>query len=71
MTEREIRRIHAACVVRSWDDSTDDDSRIVLEQATDVIRHLRGMVHEMSRRLARQALHLERAELALQRGGGE
>jgi hypothetical protein len=63
MTDREITAAHAACRRRSWDDSTDDDSRIVLERAGDAMTELRRRVRDLRHRLARQALHLERAEL--------
>jgi bifunctional DNA-binding transcriptional regulator/antitoxin component of YhaV-PrlF toxin-antitoxin module len=63
MTDREITAAHAACRRRSWDDSTDDDSRIVLERAGDAMTELRRRVRDLRHRLARQAMHLERAEL--------
>ena len=63
MTNREITAIHAACRRRSWEDSTDDASRLVLERAGDAITVLKAQVKERDERLARQALHLERAEL--------
>jgi hypothetical protein len=70
MTDREITAAHAACRRRSWDDSTDDASRLVLERAADAMTVLRKrlkdrdeMIAERDERLARQALHLERAEL--------
>jgi len=64
MTDRDVTAIHAACRRRSWEDSTDDASRLVLERAGDCITHLRKAVRDMRRRLVRQAAHLERAELA-------
>jgi hypothetical protein len=63
MTDREITAAHAACRRRSWDDSTDDASRLVLERAGDAIGELRRRVRDLRDRLARQSLHLERAEL--------
>jgi hypothetical protein len=63
MTDREITAAHAACRRRSWEDSTDDASRLVLERAGDAIGELRRRVRDLRDRLARQALHLERAEL--------
>jgi hypothetical protein len=63
MTDREITAAHAACRRRSWDDSTDDASRLVLERAGDAIGELRRRVRDLRERLARQAIALERAEL--------
>ena len=63
MTNREITAIHTACRRRSWEDSTDDASRLVLERAGDAITVLKSQVKERDERLARQAIHLERAEL--------
>jgi len=63
MTRREIAAIHRACRRRSWDDDTDDVSRLVLERAGDAITALKQQVKERDARLARQAIHLERAEL--------
>ena len=63
MTDREITAAHAAVRRRSWDDSTDDASRLVLERAGDAISELRCRVRDLRDRLARQAIHLERAEL--------
>ena len=63
MTRREIAAIHAACRRRSWEDSTDDASRLVLERACDAIGQLRREVRDLQHRLSRQAIHLERAEL--------
>jgi hypothetical protein len=63
MTNREINAIHSACFRRSWDDDTDDASRVVFEQASLAITALKSQVKDMRERLARQALHLERAEL--------
>ena len=63
MTDREITAAHAAVRRRSWEDSTDDASRLVLERAGDAITVLKAQVKERDERLARQAIHLERAEL--------
>ena len=63
MTDREITAAHAACRRRSWEDSTDDASRLVLERAGDAIGELRRRVRDLRDRLARQAIALERAEL--------
>jgi hypothetical protein len=63
MTRREINEIHSACFRRSWDDDTDDASRIVLERASEAITALKAQVKERDERLARQAIALERAEL--------
>jgi len=63
MTRREINAIHSACFRRSWDDDTDDASRVVFEQASLAMTVLKAQVKERDERLARQALHLERAEL--------
>ena len=63
MTNREINAAHSACFRRSWDDDTDDTSRLVFEQASQAITSLKSQVKDMRDRLARQALHLERAEL--------
>jgi hypothetical protein len=70
MTDREIAKVHARVVARSWANNTDDKSRIVLEQAGEAMRFVRGeinalreMVLDRDARLVRQALHLERAEL--------
>lgn len=63
MTKREINAIHSAVFRRSWDDDTDDVSRLVLEQASQAITALKRQLKDMRERLARQALHLERAEL--------
>jgi hypothetical protein len=46
-----------------WEDSTDDASRLVLERAADAMTALRKRLKDRDERLARQALHLERAEL--------
>jgi len=61
--ERELRTVRVACYRRAWDDATDDDSRTVLWDASDALRQLMRENHELKKRLARQALHLERAEL--------
>ena len=63
MTSREITAVHAACRRRSWENSTDDASRLVLERAGDAISQLRREVRDLQHRLSRQAIHLERAEL--------
>ena len=63
MTDREITAAHAACRRRSWDDDTDDASRLVLERASQAMTALKSQVKERDERLARQAIHLERAEL--------
>jgi hypothetical protein len=63
MTRREINAIHSACFRRSWDDDTDDESRIVLEQASQAITALKRQLKDRDARLARQAVALERAEL--------
>jgi hypothetical protein len=63
MTDREISAAHAACRRRSWEDSTDDASRLVMERAADAMTALRKRLKDRDERLARQALHLERAEL--------
>jgi hypothetical protein len=63
MTRSEINAIHSAVFRRSWDDDTDDESRIVLEQASQAITALKSQVKDLRERLARQALQLERAEL--------
>jgi hypothetical protein len=63
MTSREIAAVRAACRRRSWDDDTDDASRMVLERAGDAIGQLRRRVRALGERLARQAIALERAEL--------
>ena len=63
MTSREINAAHSACFRRSWDDDTDDASRLVLERASLAMTVLKSQVKDMRHRLARQALHLERAEL--------
>ena len=69
MTSDEIERIHARCVVRMWDDDTDDESRLLLELVCDAMRDLRRTVRrqdrtidELQKRLVRQAASLERAE---------
>jgi hypothetical protein len=62
MTSDDIRQIHARCVRRMWDDDTDDTSRVVLERACDVIRHMRRELRERDARLVRQAALLERVE---------
>jgi hypothetical protein len=36
--------IREACARRSWDDDVDDESRILLEHAADVIRELQSRV---------------------------
>ena len=63
MTDREISAAHAACRRRMWEDATDDASRLVLERAADAMTALRKRLKDRDERLARQALHLERAEL--------
>ena len=63
MTNREINAIHSACFRRSWDDDTDDASRVVCEQASLAMTVLKAQVKERDERLARQAIALERAEL--------
>jgi DNA invertase Pin-like site-specific DNA recombinase len=63
MTRREINAIHSACFRRSWDDDTDDASRVVFEQASLAMTVLKSQVKERDERLARQAIALERAEL--------
>jgi len=45
------------CVARAWADDINDDDRMRLEFAADTIRSL-------MKRLTRQAMHLERAEVA-------
>lgn len=62
MTDRELRQVIALCRRRSWDNDVDDTSRIVLEVAYDALRELRYSIKETRERLARQAVHLERAE---------
>jgi hypothetical protein len=63
MTRREINAIHSQVFRRSWDDDTDDESRIVLELASQAITALKRQVKDRDERLARQAIALERAEL--------
>jgi len=63
MTKREINAIHSAVFRRSWDDDTDDVSRLVLEQASQAITALKRQLKDRDARLARQAVALERAEL--------
>jgi hypothetical protein len=63
MTRREINAIHSACFRRSWDDDTDDASRVVLERASQAMTALKAQAKERDERLARQAIALERAEL--------
>jgi len=63
MTKREINAIHSAVFRRSWDDDTDDASRIVLERASQAMTALKAQVKDRDERLARQAVALERAEL--------
>ena len=62
MTDREITAAHAAARRRSWEDSTDDASRLVLERAADAITALRRRLKERDARLVAQAASLERAE---------
>lgn len=45
-----------ACMARAWDDSTDDTSRLLLEQAAVTITHLAGRCVEL-------AAVIERVEL--------
>ena len=67
MTKREINAIHSACFRRSWDDDTDDASRLVLERSSQAMTALKSQVKDLRERLARQALHLERAEAGNER----
>jgi len=62
MTDREIISVHAAARRRSWEDSTDDASRLVLERACDAISELKRRLKERDARLVTQAAALERAE---------
>ena len=63
MTDREVLAAIWATRRRSWEDSTDDASRLVLERAYDAMRVMRHGIKERDERLARQAVLLERAEL--------
>jgi hypothetical protein len=63
MTDEEFAKAHARVVARMWSNNVDDRSRLVLEQAADAMRWARGEIKSLRERLARQALHLERAEL--------
>ena len=62
MTDRDIIAAHAACRLRSWEDSCDDASRLVLERAADAISVLKRRLKEREARLVTQAVALERAE---------
>jgi hypothetical protein len=62
MTDREIAKVHARVVARSWASNTDDKSRVVLEDAADAMRFVRGEIKALRARLASQAVELERAE---------
>ena len=62
MTDEEFAKAHARVVARMWSNNVDDRSRLVLEQAADAMRWARGEIKSLRERLARQALHLERAE---------
>ncbi len=66
MTDREILAAIWATRRRSWDDDTDDASRLVLERAYDAMRVMRHAIKERDARLARQAVLVERAELDLE-----
>lgn len=71
MSADDIRETIASCRRAAWADPTPDDLRVPLWNAYDALRQQRSEIVTLRERLARQALHLERAELALQRGGGE
>lgn len=66
MSEREIRDVVASCRLAAWADPTPDDLRVPLWGACDALRQQRREIATLRERLARQALHLERAELELE-----
>jgi signal transduction histidine kinase len=70
MTDREIRELASVLRRQSWVDDVDDETRMVLEIAYDCVRELRYTVRELRQRVARQAIHLERAEYEAERRGG-
>jgi hypothetical protein len=63
MTESEIIGTIRDLRRHAWADPTPDDLRVPMWNAADAIRQQRREIESLKRRLARQALHLERAEL--------
>lgn len=45
-----------ACMARAWDDGTDDDSRLLLEQAALTITHLAGRCVDLAAVIEREEL---------------
>lgn len=66
MTDREVLAAMWATRRRSWDEDTDDASRLVLEQAYDAMRVMRHGIRQRNERLVRMAICLEAAECAAQ-----
>lgn len=66
MTDREVLAAIWATRRRSWDDDTDDASRLVLERAYDAMRVMRHGIRQRNERLVRMAICLEAAEIAAQ-----
>lgn len=70
MTDREILAVIWATRRRSWDEDTDDASRLVLEQAYDAMRVMRHGIRQRNERLVRMAICLEAAECAARKRSG-
>lgn len=64
--------VRAACARRCWDDDTDDESRVLLEQAADTIRALMLRCGKLSKSLEASEMEtalLRRVCYGSQKGG--
>jgi hypothetical protein len=50
------RVLAEACMARAWDDGTDDESRLLLEQAALTITHLAGRCVDLAAVIEREEL---------------